>query len=104
MTHDAADGAGHSTDDKPIRLSVAGISSRMVDGELVVLDLDASRYLAVGGSGTMLFELFRVPRHRADLVTALVDRFEVDEDTARRDVNRFLAKLGEAGLLTPAVA
>ncbi len=102
MTHDAADAAGPATDDVPIRLRVDGVSSREVDGELVVLDLDASRYLAVGGSGTMLFELLRSPCRRADLVTALVERFEVDEDTARRDVDRFLAELGEAGLLTAA--
>lgn len=102
MTRDAADGAAHSTDDTPIRLRVDGVSSREVGGELVVLDLDASRYLAVGGSGTMLFELLRTPRHRVDLVSALVDRFEVDEDTARRDVDRFLDELGEAGLLTTA--
>jgi hypothetical protein len=102
MTCEAANGTAHPTDDAPVRLRVAGLSSREIGGELVVLDLDSSRYLSVGGSGTVLFELLRTPRHRAELVTALRERFDVDEATARRDVDQFLTELGNAGLLDTA--
>jgi hypothetical protein len=65
----------------------------------VVLDLDSSQYLTVRGSGVYLFELLGVERDRDELVAALLARFEVDEGTARDDVDRFLADLAEAGLL-----
>ncbi|HEX3731410.1 MAG TPA: PqqD family protein [Mycobacteriales bacterium] len=81
------------------RLREGGLSSCSVGGELVVLDLDSSQYLTIRGSGVYLFELLGVARHRDDLVAALLARFEVDECTARADVDRFLADLAEAGLL-----
>jgi hypothetical protein len=65
----------------------------------VVLDLDSSQYLTVRGSGVYLFELLGVERDRDELVAALLARFEVDEGTARDDVDRFLADLADAGLL-----
>jgi hypothetical protein len=81
------------------RLREGGLSSCSVGGELVVLDLDGSQYLTIRGSGIYLFELLGVERHRDELVAALLERFEVDEGTARVDVDRFLADLAEAGLL-----
>jgi hypothetical protein len=81
------------------RLREGGLSSCSVGGELVVLDLDSSEYLTIRGSGVYLFELLGVERGRDELVAALLARFEVDEGTARDDVDRFLADLAEAGLL-----
>jgi hypothetical protein len=81
------------------RLREGGLSSCSVGGELVVLDLDSSQYLTVRGSGVYLFELLGVERDRDELVAALLARFEVDEGTARDDVDRFLADLADAGLL-----
>lgn len=81
------------------RLRESGLSSCSVGGELVILDLDSSQYLTIRGSGVYLFELLGVERDRDELVAALLARFEVDEGTARADVDRFLADLAEAGLL-----
>jgi coenzyme PQQ synthesis protein D (PqqD) len=81
------------------RLRESGLSSCLVGGELVVLDLNNSRYLTIRGSGIYLFELLGVERNHDELVAALLERFEVDANTARADVNRFLAELAEAGLL-----
>lgn len=81
------------------RLREAGLSSCLVGGELVVLDLDGSQYLTIRGSGIYLFELLGVERDRDELVAAVLAKFDVDEGTARADVDRFLANLAEAGLL-----
>ncbi|MFZ0874561.1 MAG: PqqD family protein [Pseudonocardiaceae bacterium] len=81
------------------RLRETGLSSCLVGGELVVLDLDGSQYLTIRGSGIYLFELLGVERDRDELVAAVLAKFDVDEDTARADVDRFLADLAEAGLL-----
>lgn len=69
-----------------MRLRETGLSSRKVGGEMVILDLDRSRYLTVSGSGVFLLELLRQERDREELIQALVDSFEVDEHTARCDV------------------
>ncbi len=82
-----------------VRLRPDGLSSREVGGELVVLDLKGSQYLTIRGSGVYLFELLHDERHPDELVTAVLATFDVDEETARRDVNRFLSELSHAGLL-----
>jgi hypothetical protein len=76
------------------------LSSRKVGGEVVVLDLESSQYLTISGSGVLLFELLREEHDRDELVAALLSAFEVDEDTARRDVDAFIADLSDAGLLS----
>ena len=48
----------------------------------------------------MLFELLREERNPDELVAAMLDTYEVDEDTARRDVGVFLTDLSKAGLLS----
>lgn len=83
-----------------MRLRDNGLSSRKVGGEVVVLDLDSSRYLTISGSGVLLFELLREEHDRDELVAAVLATFEVDEDTARLDVDAFIADLSDAGLLS----
>lgn len=65
----------------------------------MILDFDSSRYLTVSGSGVLLFELLREEHDRDELVAAVLAAFEVDADTAWRDVDRFIADLSDAGLL-----
>lgn len=84
---------------EPVRLRANGLSSRELGGELVILDFDNSHYLTVRGSGVVLFELLHEECSREHLVTELLARFDVDEHTARRDVDTFLAELSDAGLL-----
>ncbi len=66
----------------------------------MILDLDSSRYLTISGSGVLLFELLREEHDRDELVAALLAAFEVDEDTARLDVDAFISDLSDAGLLS----
>lgn len=83
-----------------MRLRENGMSSRQVGGDVVILDMENSRYLTVGGSGAFLFDLLHVERDRDELVRALCDEFDVDEATAGRDVDAFLTELSSAGLLS----
>lgn len=83
-----------------MRLRDSGLSSRTVGGEVVVLDIESSRYLTISGSGVLLFELLREEHDRDELVAAVLATFEVDEDTACRDVDAFIADLSDAGLLS----
>lgn len=89
-----------AVDPGPVRLRADGLSSCKVGGELVVLDLVGSQYFIIHGCGILLFELLQEKRDREELVTALLTRFEVGENMARRDVDRFLSDLSSAGLLS----
>jgi hypothetical protein len=73
-----------------MRIRDVGLSSRKFGDEVVVLDLDGSRYLTISGSGVLLFELLREEHDRDELVAALLTAFEVDEDMARHDVDASL--------------
>ena len=66
-----------------------------VGDEVMVLDTDTSQYLSVNSSGAVLWPLLTDGCRREDLERALVDHFDVDDETARADTERFLASLKE---------
>lgn len=82
-----------------MRLRTTDISARTIGGETIVLDLPNSRYFAVTGVGSRVFELLGEERSLDDLVTTIVAEYDVDEPTARRDVVAFVDRLRQARLL-----
>jgi hypothetical protein len=84
--------------DDPIRLR-AGVEWRTVSGEVVALDLESSAYLAVNGTGSILWPLVASGTTTARLVDELVTRFDIDADDARRDVGAFLDSLRSLSLV-----
>ena len=73
-----------------------------IDGELMALDSQRGEILGLDPVGTAIWSLLAQPMTVAELLDRLVERFDVDLDTARRDVLPFLADLVEAGLIGPA--
>jgi hypothetical protein len=82
-----------------MRLRENGLSSRQVGDDVVLLDMVNSRYLTVSGSGVLLLEELREERTRDELAAALCGAYDVDADTAGRDVDAFVTQLSNAGLL-----
>lgn len=82
-----------------VRLKQDGIAAREIEGETVVLDLLASRYLSINSAGTILLDELRQGRDEDQLTHSLIAAFEIDEATARRDVQAFLGDLDQLGLL-----
>jgi hypothetical protein len=74
---------------------------REIDDEIVVLDVRDAMYLAVRGSGAVLWRLLANTTTRDGLVDALVETYDIDETRAAGDVDEFLATLNERGLLAP---
>lgn len=70
-----------------------------IDGEVVVLDLRASRYLTVNGSGAFLWQSLVDGASRQQLAAALTERYSVPGEQAERDVDSFVGGLAERGLL-----
>ena len=73
---------------------------REIDDEIVALDAQGAVYLAVQGSGAVLWRLLAGSTTRDSLVDALVDTYEIDAARAGDDVDEFLATLNQRGLLT----
>jgi Coenzyme PQQ synthesis protein D (PqqD) len=82
-----------------MRLRAKGLTWQEFDGELVVLDLEASTYLTTNGSGALLMKLLAQDRTRAELVNAVVEQYDVTPEQAGSDVDAFIAALSTKGLL-----
>ena len=83
-----------------MRLRDSDLTWQEIDEEIIVLDLKASSYLKLNGTGAHLWKQLESGADVAGLVSSLVGAYEVDEATARRDVDAFLRQLSRAQLLT----
>jgi hypothetical protein len=82
-----------------LRIRPGSVEWREIDGEIVLLDVASSAYLAVNASGSVLWPaLIEGTTHEA-LVTTLQEIFGAEESDAIRDVDAFVADLGRRDLL-----
>jgi hypothetical protein len=86
-------------DDATLRLREEGLNWREIDGEVVVLDVERSHYLNLNATGCVLWLLLAEGTTERQLVDKLIEEFDVDEPTAREDVQTFLTSCRDNGLL-----
>jgi hypothetical protein len=79
-----------------------GVEWQHVEDEVVVLDLDASVYLAVNDTGAMLWPLVAKGTTQHQLVEELTTRFQIGDDDARADVAAFVDQLRSLTLVEEA--
>jgi Coenzyme PQQ synthesis protein D (PqqD) len=77
------------------------LDRRDIDDEIVAVDAQGAVYLAVQGSGALLWRLLAAATTRDALVEALIETYDIDSARAGDDVDEFLAMLNERGLLAP---
>jgi hypothetical protein len=65
----------------------------------LVLDAQNSRYVKLNRTGAALWEALAEPTDTDALVRRLVERHGVDEERAAADVEAFLSRLRERGLV-----
>jgi Coenzyme PQQ synthesis protein D (PqqD) len=90
--------------EKKFELSRDAVEWRRIEGEVIAIDLGRSVYLAVNGSGALLWELLAQGTTRATLVDRLVQTFGIEEHRAEEDVDRFLTELERRRLLATSQA
>lgn len=75
----------------------SGFILRDVAGQTVVLpageDMDLNMMITLNDTGKFLWQLLETERTDSDLVTALLNEYDVDEATAIAAVNGFVAEL-----------
>lgn len=81
------------------KLKADALDWRIIEGEIVALDLRTSTYLAVNRSGTRLWPMIVEGAECHALVERLVSDFDVTLAQADADVSAFLNILSERDLL-----
>jgi hypothetical protein len=92
MTRDADDFAA-------VCLRGHDLDWREIHDEIVALDGRNAVYLALEGSGALLWRLLAESTTRHGLVQALITTSGIDAPCAAADVDEFLSTLNEHGLL-----
>jgi hypothetical protein len=70
--------------------------TKLADESGIVLDTDTAQVFSLNESAAFLIDaLGNGARTRDDLVKSLVDEFEVDESTAREDVEAFVNEIAD---------
>jgi hypothetical protein len=82
-----------------IRLAPGRLEWREIDGEIVALDTEASKYLAGNRTAAALWPQLAAGATREQLLAQLLTRFDVEAEVAARDLDVFLVGLRERGLL-----
>lgn len=75
------------------------VLSRVLDGEAVLLDLASGTYFGLNQVGTEVWSLIASSNDVAAITAGLLEVFEVDEQTARRDLEVLLVELHDRGLV-----
>ena len=80
-----------------------GFLLRSVAGQTVVLptgdELDLNLMITLNETGAFLWERLQAETDEMGLVSALLAEYDVDEDTAKKAVSGFVAKLADHGFL-----
>ena len=81
-----------------------GFVTREIGGKLVAVAVGErtktfNGMITLNGTAALLWDALEAEQTEDNLVKTLMEKFEVSEEKARRDVKGFLEKLEKAGLL-----
>jgi hypothetical protein len=73
-----------------------------LEGEAVLLHMDTKNYYRLNATAAHVYRGLERGLGREALLDGLCAEFEVERDTAARELDRLLAELGDRGLVAPA--
>jgi coenzyme PQQ synthesis protein D (PqqD) len=71
----------------------------VIDGTAILMDSRGEKYLGLNELGTRIFEWIGGGGDVEQLVDGLREEYRVTEDVLRRDIDRMIRQLEEAGLI-----
>ena len=82
-----------------------GMLFNEIDGEVVMLSIENSEYYGMDKVGSRIWHLLEKPMKFRDLVSTLMEEYEVTEEQCTTDTLAFLKKITEKKLvdLTPGI-
>ena len=84
-----------------VKLREGAVVWRQVGGETILLDLTASEYVSINGSGSLLWPAMVEGTTWRELVERLLAAYELTEAQAVADVDAFLESCRVRGYLAP---
>jgi hypothetical protein len=76
------------------------VHGTVMDGEMVLLNLNTGRYYTLNTVGTMVWELCMAGKTLEDIHQALCVQFEVSSERAEQDLFELVNQLEQEGLLS----
>lgn len=76
-----------------------GIMTADMNGATVMLDIETGKYFNLGEVGGRIWELLEQPTSVKDLVSTLVQEYDVAEEKCLEDIVPFLEKMVDRGLI-----
>jgi hypothetical protein len=77
-----------------------GMIFNQIDGEVVMLSIENSEYYGMDKVGSRIWQLLENPMRFNELVTKLMEEYEVPEDQCRMETLEFIKKIVVKKLLT----
>lgn len=78
---------------------IIGQMSCQIDNDVVVMQLNTGKYFSLDAGGTRIWSLLETSHTLDQLVSTLLDEFEVPAEECRRDTLAFLEHLRSWGLI-----
>ena len=85
--------------DSPTVAPAPDVLCQELDGEAVLMDSASQKYYGLDEVGNFMWQQLVEHGRTEPVVRALLDEFEVEEDVARTDLEAFVERLLEMGLL-----
>lgn len=76
------------------------VLSQEIHGETVLMDLASEQYFGLDVVGTRVWQLLRDGKSREQLLTVMLEEFEVGREQLESDISSLLEKLISAGLIS----
>ena len=93
-------GAPEPVEREPTRVTVPETTAwQVVDGQVVMLELDSENYFRLDDVGTRMWEVLCECGEVEAAFARLRSEYEVDPDVLRADLDEFIARLQAKGLL-----
>lgn len=76
------------------------VFAQNVDGEMVLLDMNSENYFGLDGVATDIWQLLSEGKTLEEMYSALIEMYEVEEVQLKEDLEAFIQKLLDDGLVT----
>lgn len=77
----------------------ASVMFTQVDRDKVMMDMEQESYFGLNVVASVIWDLLEEPATPAKLCTALLERFEVDQETCQRETLAVLERMNRLGII-----
>ncbi|MHC1681573.1 MAG: lasso peptide biosynthesis PqqD family chaperone [Clostridiaceae bacterium] len=76
-----------------------GLDSSDMDGEIVMMDIDKGKYYSFNQVGSRIWNLIENPLAVSEIITTLLEEFNVDIETCEKAVLDFINRAYDEGII-----